>query len=172
MDSSRYFAMRIENPENKHQHVFIGIGFNDRDVGSHFKHTLAEHGRYLARLKKANEEMAAHALKGQDSPSSDTCVPTKDLSLKGNIRIALPHTAAAAAAKSASGPLLGLSSGGACLVPPPSVTRARGTLARASARRAGPGSKSSASVDSSPSSAVTAQEEPRWLDEDFGEFVG
>jgi hypothetical protein len=150
------------------------MGFRDRDVGGHLKTTLAEHCRYLARLKQAKEETAAQASKGQHSPSSNAAAPAKDLSLKGNIRIALPRTVAAAAAAATSGeypPRTALGQGG-CLVTPP-AGRVRGSLARASARRGGgPGSKSSVSVDSSPSSVMTAQEEPRWLDEDFGEFVG
>jgi hypothetical protein len=44
MDSSRYFALRIENPETG-SHVFIGIGFAERETAGQFKLTLAEHGR-------------------------------------------------------------------------------------------------------------------------------
>ena len=44
MDSSRYFALRVENPETG-SHVFIGIGFAERETAGQFKLTLAEHGR-------------------------------------------------------------------------------------------------------------------------------
>ena len=40
VDSSRYFALRIENAQTR-QHLFIGIGFSDRETAGQLKLTLS-----------------------------------------------------------------------------------------------------------------------------------
>jgi Protein of unknown function (DUF1681) len=58
MDSSRYFALRIENPETG-SHVFIGIGFAERETAGHFKLTLAEHGRCRPHFSSSHDHANA-----------------------------------------------------------------------------------------------------------------
>lgn len=105
-DSSRYFALRVENPETGAHH-FLGIGFAERDTAGQFKLTLAEHGKYIQRMKKAQSE-ALQPAAAEDSavhaPSASASTPPagadsqgrpgqpqRDLSLKGSIRVTLPN---------------------------------------------------------------------------------
>jgi adaptin ear-binding coat-associated protein 1/2 len=148
VDSSRYFALRIENPETR-SHVFIGVGFSDHEVASQLKLTLSEHGRYLARRRRAlqeaaaGEEPAAAAAAGGTSKSGEggAVRAEKDLSLQGSIKVALPRGARASGARAlAPGNGAGGSAvidtvsgdGGTRLAPPPSRARrsqqARGSL--------------------------------------------
>lgn len=104
MDSSRYFALRVENPETGVHH-FLGIGFAERDIAGQFKLTLSEHGRYMQRMKTAKSQgltSAAAEEQSEDSPKTDVSpagtadkpVPGpqhRDLSLKGSIRVNLPN---------------------------------------------------------------------------------
>lgn len=99
-DSSRYFALRVENPETGAHH-FLGMGFADRESAGQFKLTLSEHGKYIQRMRKAQtqvlEPVAGSA--SIDSPShsgpavttGDAGHPLRDLSLKGSIRVTLPN---------------------------------------------------------------------------------
>jgi Protein of unknown function (DUF1681) len=92
VDSSRYFVLRVQNPQTRVL-VSIGIGFADRDVAGSFKLAASEHARYLKRMRDAKHEAALHqAAEGQARLAS------KDFSLTGSIRVQLPRVARTAGA--------------------------------------------------------------------------
>lgn len=83
VDSSRYFVLRIEQP-GTNKHVFLGVGFHDRDEAGQFKTALHEHARYLRRMQTAAQEDSASAQAGQPA------APPADLSLKEPVTISVP----------------------------------------------------------------------------------
>eukprot|EP00543_Licmophora_paradoxa_P008704 CAMPEP_0202451762 /NCGR_PEP_ID=MMETSP1360-20130828/10127_1 /ASSEMBLY_ACC=CAM_ASM_000848 /TAXON_ID=515479 /ORGANISM="Licmophora paradoxa, Strain CCMP2313" /LENGTH=268 /DNA_ID=CAMNT_0049070415 /DNA_START=94 /DNA_END=900 /DNA_ORIENTATION=- len=52
VDSSRYFVLRIENPETN-QSIHIGVGFRERDDASNFRMALQDYERSIKRQQKA-----------------------------------------------------------------------------------------------------------------------
>jgi hypothetical protein len=52
IDSSRYFVVRVVDPESG-RHVFLGLGFREREEASNFNAALAEHQSYLERKEAA-----------------------------------------------------------------------------------------------------------------------
>jgi len=78
-DSSRYWAVRIEDAESK-KHTFIGLGFGERERASEFKAALLEHQSYLQRMREAAE-----------TRKKTEAQPALDMSLKQpSITIRLP----------------------------------------------------------------------------------
>lgn len=69
VDSSRYFALRIEDPVSK-RHAFIGIGFRERTEASDFNAALYEHTQYLRRTKEALEMREAYESTADETGSS------------------------------------------------------------------------------------------------------
>ncbi|DBA88742.1 TPA: hypothetical protein ACH3X1_004162 [Trebouxia sp. C0004] len=69
VDSSRYFALRIEDPVSK-RHAFIGIGFRERTEASDFNAALYEHTQYLRRKKEALEMREAYESTADETGSS------------------------------------------------------------------------------------------------------
>jgi len=54
IDSSRYFVIRVVDRENgQSRHVFLGLGFRDREQASNFNAALAEYREYLERKEAA-----------------------------------------------------------------------------------------------------------------------
>jgi len=117
-DSSRYFALRIENEHGKH--AFIGIGFAERTEAFDFSASLQDHQRYVKQ-----ERDAAESVKRLDS------MPHKDYSLKEGEKIFVdiknPKKPGESTPKSKT---TGGGSGGLLLPPPPkpksSVSQATG----------------------------------------------
>jgi adaptin ear-binding coat-associated protein 1/2 len=52
IDSSRYFVIRVVDRESG-RHVFLGLGFREREEASNFNAALAEHQSYLERKEAA-----------------------------------------------------------------------------------------------------------------------
>lgn len=111
IDSSRYFALRIESGDGKH--AFIGLGFRDRNLAYDFNATMQDHWKGVARAKEAAElrdEMEARALNE----------PVRDLSLKDgeklNIKVNVPG---AGSKPRAPRPKPAEGGGGAFALPPP-----------------------------------------------------
>eukprot|EP01097_Dermamoeba_algensis_P010223 TRINITY_DN7461_c0_g1_i1.p1 TRINITY_DN7461_c0_g1~~TRINITY_DN7461_c0_g1_i1.p1 ORF type:complete len:379 (-),score=135.95 TRINITY_DN7461_c0_g1_i1:154-1260(-) len=53
-DSSRYFALRIEDG-NTGRHAYIGLGFTDRNNSFDFSATLQDHSKYLRQQQEAKQ---------------------------------------------------------------------------------------------------------------------
>lgn len=112
IDSSRYFALRIDDGKGKH--AFVGLGFRDRNLAYDFNATMQDHWKGVTRAKEAEElrlEMAARALSE----------PVRDLSLKEgetlSIKVNVPGASnkpRAPRPKPAEG-----AAGGAFSLPPP-----------------------------------------------------
>jgi hypothetical protein len=94
IDSSRYFVIRVVDRENGHsRHVFLGLGFREREEASNFNAALAEHQSYLERKEaavsmrkafddayKADDEDAAGAEDGEKAAAPHQ--PMNDYSIK------------------------------------------------------------------------------------------
>lgn len=87
VDSSRYFALRIEDPVSK-RHAFIGIGFRERTEASDFNAALYEHTQYLRRKKEALEMRAAYE-SSAESAEGAASTSQSDFSLKPGETITL-----------------------------------------------------------------------------------
>lgn len=87
VDSSRYFALKIEDRESK-RHAFIGIGFRERTEASNFNAALSEHTQYLRRKKEATERRQAYESTTDDSEAARAS-PQSELSLKPGETITL-----------------------------------------------------------------------------------
>merc|ERR1719482_2564063 len=62
IDSTRYFALRIDDGQGRH--AYVGMGFRDRSHAYDFNATMLDHWKGVARQKEADElqkEMAARA---------------------------------------------------------------------------------------------------------------
>ncbi|KNC79259.1 hypothetical protein SARC_08333, partial [Sphaeroforma arctica JP610] len=105
-DSSRYFALRIENDSGRH--AYIGFGFADRGDAFDFNAAIQDHFRY-----EAEEE------KSRNAPKLDSG-PKKDYSMKEGqsikINFGKKTKAGATTAPSSSG---GSDFGLGGLLPPP-----------------------------------------------------
>ena len=61
IDSSRYFALRIDDGKGKH--AFVGLGFRDRNLAYDFNATMQDHWKGVTRAKEAEElkaQLQAH----------------------------------------------------------------------------------------------------------------
>lgn len=105
-DSSRYFVIRVEN--DRGQHSFIGLGFQERTTSFDFNVCLQDHLKHVQNEKEADQRRREY-----DSQ------PKKDYSLGGqHIVINLPGGAAPVKPKTA-GSGTSASAGGFSLPPPP-----------------------------------------------------
>ena len=53
--SSRYYVLRIADPQHPNRSAIIGIGFRERDTALDFKHVLNEYVRYIDRMSQAEQ---------------------------------------------------------------------------------------------------------------------
>ncbi|CAM9806718.1 unnamed protein product, partial [Ectocarpus fasciculatus] len=60
IDSSRYYVLRIKDPNHATRSAIIGIGFRERDIALDFKHVLNEYVRYVGRMAQAQELAAQY----------------------------------------------------------------------------------------------------------------
>lgn len=87
VDSSRYFALRIEDPVSR-RHAFIGVGFRERTEASDFNAALHEHTQYLRRKKEALQMRETYNSTA-DEPGSSDSDSQSELSLKPGETITL-----------------------------------------------------------------------------------
>eukprot|EP00892_Ulva_mutabilis_P003808 jgi/Ulvmu1/179/UM001_0183.1 len=191
-DSSRYFALRVENPETGAHH-FLGIGFAERESAGQFKLTLSEHGKYIQRMSKAQAEVleppaapdgasdasTSSATPEQgDSGGGPARQPQRDLSLKGSIRVSLPNQGEkrglmAKLSEKLDGPLLQVGGAhGGLLRPPPrraqvqqSADSAAGTSGHRHSAAGRPAADAPAGVSGELQDGAVAEG-------DFGDFCG
>ena len=164
IDSSRYFALRID--DGKGRHAYVGMGFRDRDDAYNFKATMEDHWKGVERQKEAEEqriEMEARA----------ASEPMRDLSLKDGETLSIKVNVPGAGSKPrAPRPKSVAGSGGLMLPPPPGP----GLLApppKASATpAAAPAATPAAAPAPAPAAAAPAAPAPAAAvaDDDFGDF--
>lgn len=165
IDSSRYFALRIDDGKGKH--AFVGMGFRDRAYAYDFNATMQDHWKGVGRQKEADrmqEEMAARA----------TDEPAKDYSLKQGETLSIKVNVPGAGSKPRA-PRPKAAEGGAFSLPPPpggllAPPPKAGTLAPPpppTARGTGPASAASAPDATTARAAATA---PAAADDGFGDF--
>ncbi|GFR47402.1 hypothetical protein Agub_g9119 [Astrephomene gubernaculifera] len=83
VDSSRYFVLRVVDPETD-KHAFIGLGFRERSDASGFTTGLDEYRKYVKRKQEAEAMRAEH-----DRQENGEGGAPRDYSLKENIVIPL-----------------------------------------------------------------------------------
>lgn len=117
IDSSRYFALRIDDGKGKH--AFVGMGFRDRDDAYSFKATMEDHWKSVQREKEAEEYFAEIEARAASEPM-------RDLSLKDgeklSIKVNVPGSGKPKKARAPSAPGTGFlppPPGGGLLAPPP-----------------------------------------------------
>lgn len=78
-DSSRYFVLRIEDPNTK-KHAFIGIGFAERGDAFDFNVALQEHQKHVERAKHP-------IIEDSNEPAKDYSLdPDEKISVKINVK--------------------------------------------------------------------------------------
>ncbi|KAL4528547.1 hypothetical protein Ndes2526B_g07328 [Nannochloris sp. 'desiccata'] len=81
IDSSRYFVIRVVDRENgQSRHVFLGLGFREREEASNFNAALAEHQSYLERREAAVSMRKAFddAYKEEDEDAGEATAGAED----------------------------------------------------------------------------------------------
>ena len=84
IDSSRYFVIRVVDRESG-RHVFLGLGFREREEASDFNAALSEHQAYLERkeaaasMKKAfDDAYKEQAIQGEDKQTGTAPTPESE----------------------------------------------------------------------------------------------
>ena len=84
IDSSRYFAIRIDDGKGKH--AFVGLGFRDRSEAYDFNATMQDHWKGVRRAVEAKEEAKAFAERVANEPMRDLSLKDGEtLSIKVNV---------------------------------------------------------------------------------------
>ena len=83
IDSSRYFALRCEDAKSG-RHVYVGVGFRERNHATDFKSALQDYVGGIRREKEA-EKMRMEAADVDEGGSA--VAPMQDLSLKEGEKI-------------------------------------------------------------------------------------
>jgi len=122
IDSSRYFALRIDDGKGKH--AFVGLGFRDRSDAYDFNATIGDHWKGVRREMEAEEEAKAFAERAASEPMRDLSLKEGEtLSIKVNVPGggSKPRAPRPKAAEGASSGLLPPPPGGkpGLLAPPP-----------------------------------------------------
>lgn len=111
IDSSRYFALRID--DGKGRHAYVGMGFRDRSHAYDFNATMMDHWKGVSRQQEAEDlrvEMEARA----------AAEPMRDLSLKDGETLSIKVNVPGAGSKPrAPRPKAAASGGGGLMLPPP-----------------------------------------------------
>ncbi|KAK3265817.1 hypothetical protein CYMTET_25531, partial [Cymbomonas tetramitiformis] len=89
LDSSRYFAIRVEEEGKGGQHAYVGIGFAERHSASEFQATLQDYYRRAERGRQAERNRAEEQC--GDEASTGPTVPKVDMAFKPgeSIRLSL-----------------------------------------------------------------------------------
>ena len=89
VDSSRYFALRCEDAKSG-RHVYVGVGFRERNNATDFKSTLQDYVSGIRREKEAEKMRSeAAAAVGDEGGSVLDVAPVQDLSLKEGEKISI-----------------------------------------------------------------------------------
>lgn len=103
IDSSRFFVLKISN---QGKHVFIGIGFEERNDAFDFNATMTDFTTFVDREEKGDKESLIQAL-------------SEDLSLKEGQKIKVNLTGVGKGRREKQREQNAVSSGGFALAPPP-----------------------------------------------------
>ncbi|CAM9214820.1 unnamed protein product, partial [Phaeothamnion confervicola] len=118
-DSSRYFALKIQNAQGRH--AFIGLAFNERNDAFDFNVALQEFAKDKERDKRIEQNNGV-----DPAAAAAAAAPAKDYSLKDGQKITVNVAAGSGAAltrKKERSRTTG--SGGGFLAPPPGDTPSR-----------------------------------------------
>ena len=160
IDSSRYFALRIDDGKGKH--AFVGMGFRDRSYAYDFNATIQDHWKGVARQVEAEAFQKELATRAPDEPMRDLSLKAGEtLSIKVNVpgasskpRPPRPKTEGGGAFALPPPP------GGGLLPPPPKA----GTLAP-------PPKADAPAPPAAPSARAPAPPAAAAADDDFGDFT-
>uniref|UniRef100_A0A7S2MR18 NECAP PHear domain-containing protein n=1 Tax=Haptolina brevifila TaxID=156173 RepID=A0A7S2MR18_9EUKA len=84
IDSSRYFALRIDDGKGKH--AFVGMGFRDRAYAYDFNATMQDHWKGIERQKEADRMAAETAARASSEPARDYSLKQGEmLNIKVNV---------------------------------------------------------------------------------------
>lgn len=159
IDSSRYFALRLDDGKGKH--AFMGMGFRDRALAYDFNATIQDHWKGVLREKEAEEmeaKLAAEPLRDLSLKDGET------LSIKVNVPGAKPRAPRAKPAEGAS------SGGGFALPPPPGPGLIAPPPKKAAAATA-PSASAPAAPAGAPPAPPSARAPPAAAGDDgFGDF--
>lgn len=110
IDSSRYFALRIDDGKGKH--ATVGLGFRDRAQAYDFNATMQDHWKGVQRQKEAEEQR-------QQMEARVASEPMRDLSLKEGETLSIKVNHAGSGKARAPRPKSTVTSGGGLMLPPP-----------------------------------------------------
>ena len=111
VDSSRYFALRIDDGKGKH--AFVGLGFRDRAFAYDFNATMQDHWKGVKRREEARDL-------AREAAERAATEPMRDLSLKDGETLSIKVNVPGAGSKArAPRPKAAEGAGGAFALPPP-----------------------------------------------------
>lgn len=160
IDSSRYFALRIDDGKGKH--AYVGMGFRDRSHAYDFNATMLDHWKGVQRQREAEElrvEMEARA----------ASEPMRDLSLKDGETLSIKVNVPGSGKPRAPRPKPVGGGGGLRLPPPPGP----GLLApppKASAPAPAAAAPAAAATTTAAAAPAAAAPPPPSADDEFGDF--
>jgi len=157
IDSSRYFALRIDDGKGKH--AFVGLGFRDRAFAYDFNATMQDHWKGVKRAVEAAEEAKAFAERAASEPM-------RDLSLKDGEMLSIKVNVPGASGKPRA-PRPKVEGGSFALPPPPGKPGLLAPPPKAGAPASAPAAAAPAAPAAAPSAAAAA---PTADDDDFGDF--
>ena len=159
IDSSRYFALRIDDGKGKH--AYVGMGFRDRSYAYDFNATMQDHWKGVERQKEAEEQRVEMEARAASEPMRDLSLKEGEtLSIKVNVPgVSSKPRAPRPKAAAGSGGLLPPPPGPGLLAPPPKAGAAPAPAPAAAAAAAAPAAAAPAAAASAP-----------LADDDFGDF--
>jgi hypothetical protein len=158
IDSSRYFALRID--DGKGRHAYVGMGFRDRSHAYDFNATMQDHWKGVQRQKEAEEVR----LEMESRAASE---PLRDLSLKEGETLSIKVNVPGASGKPRAPRPKPAAGGAGGLLPPPPGPGLLAPPPKAGAPASAPAAAAPAAPAAAPSAAAAA---PTADDDDFGDF--
>ena len=173
IDSSRYFAIRIDDGRGKH--AYVGMGFRDRSHAYDFNATMGDHWKGVQRQKEAEEQAKEAAARAASEPMRDLSLKEGEtLSIKVNVPGASGKPRAPRVKSAGGGLTLPPPPGGGLLPPPPKAGAIAPPPAPAPApaatttTAAAPAATTATAPASAPASSAPSA--PAAEDDDFGDF--